>query len=342
MNSFKYILPLLVLPLGISPIDPNFPIDPIEPGKPDIIGESWVINTSKMGPYLPKQEDYIKVYIKNQTQKGEEIEFFMVIDTKTNGKLPLLNKKHLYVEAKSSITLDIHLTNFYLTDLGLTYELKVLSSDRSKTYANAVFSYFPFQQLTANINEITDKKVVLKSQVAWVVNNKPFYLQNEIFDFSNTILTFEEATYYYLDITKFKFTYNSLSCPTILKATLKMVDRSRLFPNLAPNRVVFLPLKININKNKEVYFSFANQLFVNPNSLSMSNRNLPGYIATNKFYLPRKGSKLFDKYKIEFIIDEIGVNKSNFRCTLNYFYNKNLLGDCANSDFCVVGGVSND
>ena len=80
-------------------------------------------------------------------------------------------------------------------------------------------------------------------------------------------------------------------------------------------------------------------MYVNPQTLDMSLVKYDGFVATKYFYLPiNKIDLLLDQiFTIHF--DEFGYGKSNFSWDMRYLNNRNLIGDCDNSDYCIKGEI---
>ena len=83
-------------------------------------------------------------------------------------------------------------------------------------------------------------------------------------------------------------------------------------------------------------------MYVNPTSLEMSLVAKPGFVATPYFYLPKnKCEELLDQ-TFTIMVEEFGHGKTRFNWDIKYTNNHRLIGDCSNSDYCVVGEEGND
>ena len=127
-------------------------------------------------------------------------------------------------------------------------------------------------------------------------------------------------------------------------AHLHYVDYLKVFPYLDSSDdvpIVEIPLGVR-NIFNRVWFSFPSNMYVNPTSLEMSLVAKPGFVATPYFYLPKnKCEELLDQ-TFTIMVEEFGHGKTRFNWDIKYTNNHRLIGDCSNSDYCVVGEEGND
>ena len=65
------------------------------------------------------------------------------------------------------------------------------------------------------------------------------------------------------------------------------------------------------------------------------------FVLTRYFYLPKNGREdLIDK-KMNVYLYGAGLGSSNITWNLTYLAGQNLLGDCSDSDYCIVGEQKN-
>ena len=166
---------------------------------------------------------------------------------------------------------------------------------------------------------------------------------SEKYKFDLMLDYFNTDNYYRLSLNDLVITYeSSKECPAGL-AHLHFVDYLKLFPYLDNDNTVpefDIPLTI-IQSNNRVLFSFPSKMYVKPGSLEMSLDARPGFVETSYFYLPVNHCQdlLGQTFTLE--AESFGHNRNNFSWDIRYINNRNLLGDCHNSDYCVVGEINN-
>ena len=80
-------------------------------------------------------------------------------------------------------------------------------------------------------------------------------------------------------------------------------------------------------------------MYVNQKTLEMSLDPGVDLVPTNYFYLPiNRCSDLLDQvFTIKF--DSFGMNKNKFSWDMRYTNDRDLIGDCRNSEYCVDGEI---
>ena len=90
---------------------------------------------------------------------------------------------------------------------------------------------------------------------------------------------------------------------------------------------------------KNLYFKHKNRLFVNRSNLESSSYYIPGYVESENLFFPVNSKEKFLGSNIELVVNDFGYNKFNLVFDLKYDKAQNLIGNCINSDYCVVEGV---
>ena len=62
-----------------------------------------------------------------------------------------------------------------------------------------------------------------------------------------------------------------------------------------------------------------------------------GYEQTNLLFLPKNKEDIMEGMNVNFNFNDFGVSKNRYYFSLKYYYGNKILGDCATSDFCIVG-----
>ena len=162
--------------------------------------------------------------------------------------------------------------------------------------------------------------------------------------FDQALDYFNVDNYYRLSLNDFIITYECDVPFSSCVAHLHYVDYLKVFPYLDSDDdvpIVEIPLGVK-NIFNRVWFSFPSNMYVNPASLEMSLVAKPGFVATPYFYLPKnKCEELLDQ-TFTIMVEEFGHGKTRFNWDIKYTNNHRLIGDCSNSDYCVVGEEGND
>ena len=161
---------------------------------------------------------------------------------------------------------------------------------------------------------------------------------SEEFQFPDYIDYFNIDIYHRLDLDSISFTYNSIAKFVYGEAYLTYYDFDNVFPFISHynEHRISIPLSVSIN-NKKATFSYKNYMYVHPKSLQMSLETKEGFVKTRYFYLPvNKKDYLLDE-KMSIDLYEAGHSKNDIHWNLTYLANRDLIGDCDSSDYCVVG-----
>ena len=161
--------------------------------------------------------------------------------------------------------------------------------------------------------------------------------------FDQTYDYFDVDNYYRLPLDNTFITYEcGLTFPGCT-AHLHFTDYLKIFPYLDSDEEVpsfDIPLRTIVKKNG-VSFAFPSVMYVNSKTLEMSLEARPGFIQTHYFYLPKNRSEeLLDQ---NFVLDirDFGYGKTSFMWEIKYTNNHHLIGDCSDSDYCVIGESGN-
>lgn len=200
----------------------------------------------------------------------------------------------------------------------------------------------------ANIKLINDKEINVLSNKAYVTPATSFYFKGkniitltEKYDFDNIYDYFPVDYYQKLDISKFSFNYKSSANLTYDGATLFIYDTKRIFPHLQHEEddiTLRIPLEI-YKDNSEYHIRYGCNLYVDPTTFKMSFVFQPNYKKTNSFYLPINRKKDILDTKFEIVLYECGDNKITFNWELDYLVDTNIVGNCSDSAYCVIGGI---
>ena len=74
--------------------------------------------------------------------------------------------------------------------------------------------------------------------------------------------------------------------------------------------------------------------------MNMAYLPLSGYVATDNLYFPINQIDSVQGLNVTFTLRDFGNNKTNLSWTSTYYPTSNIIGQCNNSEYCIVGGVS--
>ena len=164
----------------------------------------------------------------------------------------------------------------------------------------------------------------------------------EEFGFYGFIDYFKVNNYYRLDIHNLYIDYYCFKDFPGGEAYLHFTDYNGVFSlmdSYDPLVPMFdVPLRF-LWEPPEIYFLFPETMYVDPTTLQMSLTAKPGLVATHYFYLPRNKLSLLLDQDFYLEVKHLGHSNSYFSWKIRYLTNRNLIGDCDNSDYCVVGEV---
>ena len=182
------------------------------------------------------------------------------------------------------------------------------------------------------VNYITNQIICLKEDQT---------SSGEMFDFTNFETYFKDGTYHVLRLNEIKVKYNFLTNPTQKSGIIHFKDPYNLFPNFRLYDSLSKYFEIDLISDSDGFYWEPKKLFVDPNTLMMSDVRLYGYVETKHFFFPLNTYGLYDVITFNLESEEIGLSNSNIFFSLDFYPTNTLVGDCSTSDYCIVGGVNN-
>lgn len=162
----------------------------------------------------------------------------------------------------------------------------------------------------------------------------------EVYDFNDTVSTFQNKDYFKLPLDGISFKYTLGSEDFTCKNCYLTTDNPYgFFNNFIKDGIVKIPLKCTYYSQK-VYFSFKDIMYVNKDTLYMSATSLYNYQQTKNFYLPRNKGLYMDNTKFTIVMEGCGRNDTTINIPLTYYSLRNHFGNCSDSDYCIRGGIS--
>ena len=144
--------------------------------------------------------------------------------------------------------------------------------------------------------------------------------------------------YHKIDFSNFKIEDDiSLNIPLFCEsATFSITNPNGTFEAFGNDSAITIPLALVKDEAKKYHLGFKNKLYVNPITLEMSPTKKNGYVETNHFYLPRNGKQKENAYNCTIKISRMGIDYANFYSVFKYKSVLNTLGNCRNSEYCIV------
>lgn len=334
MNINSFVLPIISLVMGLSPFTP-IPI-PVEPGTDstveidfDPIGglDAYCDDVTLVGHLTSR-----KVYLELSERVSVALTGQQFIYYHTNqAHLVTVNKVY-------DITFNLPL-KAYLSKAGINIKVEALD-ELGNTLVSYLFHLNAAPRDHIRVDDYTTKYYVTTNVI--IDPDKNRLLNKESFYFSSFMNYFNEDYYYRINLDGLKMTYSCFLPFPGCQAKLIYIDYDRVFPNLDNNDpipVAEIPLQVTQNKT-QISFNFPQNMYVNPQTLEMSMVAKPDYILTHNFYLPinRKHSLIDEIFTLT--VTGFGYSKASFSYDIYYENTRGLVGDCDNSDYCVVGEMN--
>ncbi len=164
--------------------------------------------------------------------------------------------------------------------------------------------------------------------------------KNEVFYFEQIPEYVDTCPMGLLDISLFKFTYLGINSLQNLGGFIEIKNLTNVFYEIGKyeNTSNFFPFEL-VENNGVVSFNMTNN-YVDPKTLEMSYYQKTNYIKTNNIYFPYTSFGEIEEVELVFHFNPMGLNRTSFNLKCMYYPTGVLLGDCSNSDYCIVGGLN--
>lgn len=306
----------------------------------NLIPSTTTISYFEIGPIGPyesfEQDTDISFSYKLNKSMSNVIETLKVRNAKTNQTYYTISKAShkLTKNVLHEVTFPLK-THLYLGNDGLNIQIDIKSNDETLLFKNAII--YPKENKTIyvskdNVARLQSKNVgfeMTAKDTNYVYDDFNFYdLENyQFFDL-----------FYGFGLSPFSFLYNSENL-NYKSAQLSFSDKSNVYKNMShQNGRINLQLDI-INQGKAKIFKYHNQLYVNRVNLDISDYYIPGYEETEELFFPVNSKENFAGTEFEIVINECGYNKYNLVFNLTYDDQHYLIGNCFQSDYCIIGEV---
>ena len=228
-----------------------------------------------------------------------------------------------------------------LSERGLTFKIEFIEGN-DELIQTFSFNLKPIIRKTITAKDFINDYYVVEDIVVDPDNYSK--VKDEKFKFNQALDYFNSDTYYRLSLEDVLITYEcGLPFPGCI-AHLHFVDYLKSFPYLDSENEVptfDIPLR-TITKNNRISFAFPHVMYVKPATLEMSLEARPGFVSTSYFYLPKNRCEEMLDQVFSVDVKEFGHGKTSFTWDMRYLNNQRLIGDCSNSDYCVIGEPTNE
>ncbi len=251
----------------------------------------------------------------------------------TNGLL-FSNIKEEHI-TREGITYTVNYPLRYkLTSSGLRFEYEVTYSNKVNTISGVLY---PYISRTINALQYKDANYVTENAFIKVESNK--VVTGETFNFDNYNEYLSKNVDNSIDFSSIKMYYMHKYDFSYLKAEYRIKDYKNVYPNLRhENDEVVLNMNCVKNGN-EISFELNEPLYVKPNSLEMFRFKVHECNKTNKLFIPVNKQKLLEENDSYILIKEAGYSAIDIKLPLTFFFNKKIIGQCYDSDYCISGGI---
>ena len=199
------------------------------------------------------------------------------------------------------------------------------------------FTIYPPNRMTLNSKALLNETVTFDNCCIGLQSNTK--ITSETYDFRgvNEYITVDGENR--IDITTVQFGYNRGSYFKHKNAYLEILDYQDIYSGISKVDHRFtIPLSINKSASK-IGFRLNSNLYVNLNTLEMSDIYHDNYVETGDFYIPIGKEKQFEQNEVNIVIEEAGFSCNKVIIPLSYFASSKLFGACYEAEYCIEGGI---
>lgn len=268
---------------------------------------------------------------------------------------------YLDVNASSSKPLRVKLTQFneIFTEGDVILDATYTSSgvytytyDNESTHKNNTVQIAVYDS-TARISSLMSYEIpLLKSQYKQINSNNeiiddiPSYIftpkngWDEIYptyQFDGFDELYIPTFYHKIDFSDFKIMFDDYNYSTFNpKATFGIQNYTAKYFKTDSDSFSYVDLNVVKEGNNTVHFEPVTPFYVNMETLEMSLNKHLNYVKTKHFYLPRNEYKDQNIYTFYLIFENFGSSKNKVIHTFKFNALINTIGDCVNSEYCIV------
>ena len=196
---------------------------------------------------------------------------------------------------------------------------------------------YPFTQVNINAQQYRNSEYVSENRFIKIDNT--IISTGETFSFVNFNEYISKNPDNSIDFTSvyFNFPYEYEFVYTDAEYHIK--DYNNVYPHLKHvDGEVVLKMSCS-NVDGVIHLSLNDTLYVKPDTLDMSSYYINGYSETDQLFIPVEKQALLEENDSYILIKEGGYSAIDITLPLSYYFNKKLLGQCFESDYCFEGGI---
>lgn len=186
---------------------------------------------------------------------------------------------------------------------------------------------------------LNDEKIMVASYDSYIWNSSWSYGKQE-YRFINFDDLYMPNFYQKIDISNFKVKVTGVGSSYFkTSGTFIFNNVDGLFQGLCEENftnIVRIPVSFEKESENLYYLKFDIDLFVNKQTLEMSREKKQNYLQTKYIYLPRNNMRIQEEIECSLSFDKFGIDKDNFSHSFTLKALINVMGDCHNSEYCVI------
>ena len=199
------------------------------------------------------------------------------------------------------------------------------------------YTIYPPNRMTLNSKALLNETITFDNCCIGLLANTK--ITSETYDFRsvNEYITIDEQNR--IDISTIEFGYNRSSYFRSKNSYLEVLDYQDIYKGMTKvNHRFTVPLSIRRLSGK-IAFQLNSQLYVNLNTLEMSEAYQEDYVETSDFFIPIGKERQFEQNEVNIVIEEAGFSCNKVIIPLTYFASSKLFGACYESEYCIEGGI---
>ena len=188
------------------------------------------------------------------------------------------------------------------------------------------------------LNITNNQSLTSDESLAVLYGDMSYSLKTLTYSFSGFEGIYVPTYFHKIDLTDFQILISKEERPFFTcNPTLSIKNYENAFNKIGgETETVTIPLNI-IETENGFSFALANDYYVDPASLKMyTYPTSSSFPKTKHIYLPRNEMKNQDKYECYFMLSEFGIDRDLLIHHFDIKANKNIFGDCKNSQYCIV------
>ena len=178
----------------------------------------------------------------------------------------------------------------------------------------------------------------LSNKVIYFYKDENWHESQELLSFDGFDHLYSPDYYHKIDLSNFVIHVNSqLDKLRYSKAVLLITNRNGAFDNLEHDSIyAHINLKLTEFAEQSFTFELDKQLYVDRHSLTMYSSYQKNTVKTKYLYLPINEKRFEEEYDCHLIVESIGIDDAKLSHQFSLKTQKNIIGDCINSEYCVV------